>query len=64
MQKKAKDIVITIDGEKLDFQEIIDFVDEDTFTLDSLDVIDLLDFIKDKLEEILPDSGAIEIRKY
>lgn len=62
--QKAKDVVITINGKKLDFQEIIDFVDEPTFTLDSLDVIDLLDFVKDKLEEILPDSDAIEIRKY
>ena len=64
MGKKIKDVKVVIDGETINYDDIVDFIGEPDYTLDSLDVADILEFIKDKLQELTNDDARIEIRSF
>jgi hypothetical protein len=59
-----KDIKITINGEALDYQELVDEIGEDSFTLESLSIGDILEMIKDKLQDMTDDASQIDIRQF
>ena len=59
-----KDIKITINGEEVNYQELVDEIGEDTFTLESLSIGDVLEMIKDKLQDLTNDASQIDIRQF
>ena len=59
-----KDIKITINGKEVDYQELVDFIGEDSFTLESLSIGDVLEMIKDKLQDLTNDTSQIDIRQF
>ena len=59
-----KDIKITINGKEVDYQELVDFIGEDSFTLESLSIGDVLEMINDKLQDLTNDTSQIDIRQF